>query len=151
MNRSQISRTVSVAIAIALFTGAVAGAEKIVWKGVPIAVLKVDERPAKIWDVFVSKEHKGLILVQLGSRFLMLDTEEKQVRELPADSLKRTGRDLHGELPAAEAESKAKLLATADWSEKSAGNLRIWKVRLTEEGRLLEVQLPQQGDLRKFY
>ncbi len=132
----------------------VAAAEKVVWKAVPVAVLKVDDRPAKIWDVYVCEKHKSLLLVQLGRRFLMLDTAAKEVRELAADSLSRKGKELHGDLPSAsngDGAARHKLLPSADWTEKSAGQLRIWKVRLTEEGRVLEVQLPQQGDLRKFY
>jgi hypothetical protein len=42
-------------------------------------------------------------------------------------------------------------VATADWWMRDAGRARIIRVRLKEEGRVLEVQLPLRPDLRIFY
>ena len=145
-------------------------AEKIVWKPVALAVLKVDERPAKIWEVYVAQKREHLVLVQLGRRNLVLDTELREVVEIPPAALQRKGKDLlweraekhnteGAEAPFDSAQGRQRTqrkdeeraLATADWWIRDAGRARIIRVRLKEEGRVLEVQLPLRPDLRILY
>ena len=159
-----------------LFASPLAGqaAEKIVWKPVALAVLKVDDRPAKIWEVYVAQKKEHLVLVQLGRRNLVLDTELREVVELPPAALQRKGKDLQwdrAEKPNTEnteaqraqredvekstgQEASAptgKVLETTGWWIRDAGRARIIRVRLKAEGRVLEVQLPLRPDLRILY
>jgi hypothetical protein len=126
--------------------------ERVTWKPVAAAVLKVDERPVKLWNVYRGEKKGQLILVQLGQRYLVLDTRAQEVWEIDAATLKRKGEELLWERPAkpaAEAEKSApekapgpKALPTEAWSIRDAGRARIVRVKLTAEGRVLEVQLP---------
>ena len=134
-------------------------ADEITWKPVTAAVLKVDERPAKIWNVYTADKRGSKILVQLGQRFLMLDTDAREVWELDPATLKRKGTELRGERANAKSgeaqrsqrKGREILLPTEDWLMRDAGRARRIRVRLGTEGRVLEVQLPLQPDLRSLY
>ncbi len=110
-------------------------------------MLKVDDRPARIWNVYRAEKKDHLLLVQLGGRFLMLDSREHEIYELNPAKLERKGKELVWH----EADKPAKPLATADWLVHDAGRARRIRARLTSEGRVLEVQVPLQVDLRSVY
>ncbi len=130
----------------ALAVAAPAG-EKIVWKPLGEAILRIDDKPPKLWNVYRGDKRDERLLVQLGNRFLMLDTRARRVYELDPAKLERKGRDLLWR----EADRPAKPLPTSDWLDRSVGLARRISVRLTVEGRTLDLQLPQQPDLRSIY
>jgi len=121
--------------------------ERITWKPVVAAVLKIDGQPAKLWNVYQAEKKRHLILVQLGRRFLKLDTRAHEVYELGPDQLERKGRELRTK----NDEKLDKPLLSADWVVRDAGRARLVRVRLSDEGRILEVQLPLEIDLRSLY
>ena len=84
------------------------------------------------------------LLLQLGSRYLLIDTEDREVREFRPESFDRHGKDLK----AGRSEQTAKLLTTSEWLLREAGMVRIIHVRLVDEGRVIEIQLPSLPDLR---
>jgi hypothetical protein len=152
----------TIILSLAFLCSTAVAAEKIIWKPVTLALLKVDGRQAKFWNVYVAHKKEHLVLVQLGRRNLVLDTELREVVEIPLAALERKGKDLQWErlektdAEGAEAQSpqsknEEKVLATADWWIRDAGRARIVRVRLSDEGRVLEVQLPLRPDLRIFY
>lgn len=135
-----------------------AASETIIWKPVTNAVLKIDERPVKIWEIYLTEKRKHWALIQLGARFLLLDADAKEIFELAPQGLERRGSELRWQsdlqaptaLPSPQ-NGQRQLLASEDWTDKHAGRARIIRLRLSAEGRRLEVQLPATPDLRKFY
>jgi hypothetical protein len=140
-----------------------AAAEKLVWKPVVAAVLKVDEKPVKYWEVYQAEKRPHLILVQLGQRFLMLDAKAREVYEISPEQLARKKKQLEGEHPGslvaeppqeekgAARKPPAQVLASEDWATRNAGRAWVVRMRLAAEGRVLEVQLPQVPDFRSLY
>lgn len=159
--KSSRGRGEGVFFAVFLAVSTLLAAEKITWKPVALAVLKVDRQPAKIWNIYVAQKKEHMVLVQLGRRFLMLDMELREVVELDPAMLQRKGKDLQWEREATEARGKGgragkqprgeTLLSSEDWNIRDAGPARIVRVRLVAEGRVLEVQLPLRPDLRVLY
>ncbi len=141
----QIALTLSVAASLA--AGATSAAEKIVWKLLERVVLKVDEKPARIWSVYHAEKKDHLLLVALGRRYLLLDIREHQIYELDPAKLERKDKDLLWR----EADRPAKPLPTDDWTVRDVGPARRIRAKLAGEGRVLEVQVPIQRDLRQFY
>ena len=168
--------TLAFALCLALTVQA-AAAEKITFKPVTAALLKMDNRQVKHWNVYAAHKKEHLVLVQLGERLLVLDTELREVVELPPHTLERRGKDLRWERQkkadaearraqrkdaekraspgpdntgASDAIATEQVLASDEWSVRDAGRARIIRVRLKDEGRLLEVQLPLAPDQR-FY
>lgn len=123
--------------------------ETLDWKPIGNGVLKIDERPVKIWEIYVTSGDKRLVLLQLGARFLLINTEQLEVTELAPEVLERR-RDGLRYTPRKSPE-KETLLPSEDWSQKHAGRARIIRLRLSKEGRRIELQLPVTPDLRKFY
>ncbi len=121
-------------------------AEKLVWKPLENAVLRIDDRAAKLWNVYHVDKKDQLLLVQLGRRFLMLDTREHQIYELNPMKLEHKDKDILWH----ESEKPAKPIETADWTVREVGPARRIRVKLVSEGRVLEVQVPVL-DLRPVY
>jgi len=121
-------------------------ADKSIWKPIENALLKIDEKPVKLWTAYRTEKDKGVkrLLLQLGSRYLLIDTEDREVREFRPESFERHGKDLK----AGRSEQTAKVLTTSEWLLREAGMVRIIHMRLTDEGRVIEIQLPSLPDLR---
>ena len=119
--------------------------EKIVWKPIPDAILQVDSRAPKLWNVFQPGKKFDPLLLQLGSRYLVIYVRNMQVYELKPEQLEHKGEDLLWR----EADKPAKPMATSDWSTKDVGSASRILVKLTDEGRVINIQIPQIPDLRR--
>jgi hypothetical protein len=120
-------------------------ADKIVWKPIPDAILQIDARPVKIWNVFQAGKKIDLLLLQLGARSLVIYVHNREVFEIKPEQLAHKGEDLLWH----ESDKPAKPLATSNWSTKDVGS--AWRVRfqLAAEGRVIDIQIPQIPDLRR--
>jgi hypothetical protein len=119
--------------------------EKIVWKPIPDAILQVDSRAPKLWNVFQPGKKFDPLLLQLGSRYLVIYVRNMQVYELKPEQLEHKGEDLLWR----EADKPAKPLTTSDWSTKDVGSASRILVKLADEGRVINIQIPQMPDLRR--
>jgi hypothetical protein len=129
---------------LALTLGAHA-AEKITWKPIPDAVLRIDDRAPKQWSLFHAGKKYDPLLLQLGSRILAIYVHTQAVYEIPPAQVERKGEDLLWR----ETDKPEKPLATSDWSTRDIGSAVRVRVKLTEEGRLVDIQIPQMPDLRR--
>ena len=121
--------------------------EKIVWKPIPDAILQVDSRAPKLWNVFQAGKKLDPLLLQLGSRSLVIYVRNHAVYEIKPEQLQHKGEDLLWH----EADKPAKPLATSDWSTRDVGSAWRVRVKLADEGRLIDIQIPQTPDLRGLY
>ena len=119
--------------------------EKIVWKSIPDAILQVDSRAPKVWNVFQAGKKFDPLLLQLGSRYLVIYVRNMEVYEIKPEQLEHKGEDLLWR----EADKPAKPVATSDWSIKDVGSASRILVKLAGEGRLIDIQIPQMPDLRR--
>lgn len=119
--------------------------EKIVWKSIPDAILQVDSRAPKLWNVFQAGKKFDPLLLQLGSRYLVIYVRNMQVYEIKPEQLGHKGEDLLWR----ESDRPAKPLATSDWSTKDVGSASRILVKLADEGRVINIEIPQMPDLRR--
>jgi hypothetical protein len=119
--------------------------EKIVWKSIPNAILQVDSRAPKVWNVFQPGKKFDPLLLQLGSRYLVIYVRNMEVYELKPEQLEHKGEDLLWR----EADRPAKPVATSDWSTKDVGSASRILVKLAGEGRTINIEIPQMPDLRR--
>ena len=119
--------------------------EKIVWKSIPDAILQVDSRAPKLWNVFQAGKKFDPLLLQIGSRYLVIYVRNKEVYEIKAEQLGHKGYDLLWR----EADKPANPAHTSDWSTKDVGSAMRILVKLADEGRLIDIQIPQVPDLRR--
>jgi hypothetical protein len=128
---------------VAPFRGA--DKEKIVWKSIPDAILQVDSRAPKIWNVFQAGKKTDPLLLQLGSRYLVIYIRAKEIYELKPEQLQHKGENLLWR----ESDKPDKPLATSDWSTKDVGSAARILVKLAAEGREINIEIPQMPDLRR--
>ncbi len=122
-------------------------AEKVTWKPIPDAVLRIDDRAPKQWSLFHAGKKYDPLLLQLGSRVLVIYAHNQAVYEIPPAQVEHKGEDLLWR----EIDKPVKPLATSDWSTRDIGSAWRVRVKLTEEGRLVDIQIPQMPDLRGLY
>lgn len=124
-------------------------AEKIAFRRLTTAILKMDGKQVKFWDVYQAEKRGHLVLVQLGRRYLLLDTKEKEVLEIAPGAIEERpkGNDV---VWARSPQSETKI-ESEEWSLRSIGPAIAVKVRLSAEGRVLELQLPRLLNSGWFY
>src|ERR1700733_6335562 len=92
--------------------------DKIVWKSIPDAILQVDSRAPKIWNVFHAGKKFDPLLLQLGSRYLVIYVRNMEAYELKPEQLDHKDEDLLWR----ETDKPAKPIATSNWSTKDVGS-----------------------------
>ena len=120
--------------------------DKVVWTTVPNVLFRVDSKPAKFWTVYHARKDKKetRLLVQIGARYLMIDTQLRLITEYDPATFEKKGNDY--EMPR---DAKAvKVLPSEDWILRDVGTSFLIHIQLKDEGRLLEIQLPKMPDFR---
>ncbi len=119
--------------------------EKIVWKPIPDAILQIDSRAPKIWNVFQAGKKFDPLLLQIGSRYLVIYVRDRIVYEIKPSQLESKGDDFLWR----ETDKPAKPVATSDWNTKDVGSAMRILLKLADEGRLINIEIPQMPDLRQ--
>jgi len=160
---NRIRRLASVAVVLLCATAVSSGrqsgptdaTERVHWKAVTEAQLKLDDKTPLGWNVFQhdkkdkknAKKGSDLVLVLLGHRYLMIDVRSRLVYEVPLSSLQARGADFEsGDLA-----QQNQLVPSADWTERDVGPAELIRFTLGDYGRVLEVSLPHPPDMRPFY
>jgi hypothetical protein len=116
------------------------------FKSIENALLRVNDAPPKDWEVYRTGKKNEPLLLQIGNRFLLLETNQHQVFELdPAKIEHKTG-----ELLWSPSDRPEKPLATSDWTVDDIGAAFVVKIKLQSENALVDLQLPHPpnvGDL----
>lgn len=119
--------------------------EKIVWKPIEDAILQIDSRAPKEWNVYQPGKKTDPLLLQIGSRYLVIYIRNEQIYEIKPEQLQHKGDDLLWR----ETDKPAKPLPTSDWSTKDVGSASRVLVKLSAEGRMIDIQIPQVPDFRR--
>jgi len=130
-------------LATAMGAGA---ADRVTWKRLNAVMLKIDNKPVKAWTLYHAekdkKEHR--LLLQLGTRYLMIDTQLRLITEYAPAAF-----DKKGETYEMERDAKGiQALASEDWILRDVGTSYLIHAKLKDEGRALEIQLPKMPDFR---
>lgn len=127
------------------------GSDRIHWKQVPEAQVKLDDKTPLAWSVYQPTKDKKdkkasstLVLILLGHRYLMLNLKDKAVYEVEPPQLQAQGSDFEsGDLT-----DSSHLIRTSDWDSRDVGPEQLYKLTLGDYGRVLQVTLPHPLDLR---
>jgi hypothetical protein len=133
------------ALLLSLVVPPVHADDKVLWIPVQNAIFTVDTKPVKVWTLYHAKEKKEhRLLLQLGTRYLMIDTQLRLIAEYDPAIFSKQGTDW--QMPRDTKGLKA--LPTEDWIVRDTGTSYLIHTRLKEEGRLIEIQLPKMPDFR---
>jgi hypothetical protein len=122
-------------------------ADKVTWKPIEDAVLRIDDRAPKQWSLYHAGKKFDPLLLQLGARVLVIYVRNQMVYEISPAQIEHKGQDLLWR----EADKPEKPLSVSDWSTRDVGSAWRLRVKLADEGRLVDIQIPQLPDLRGFY
>jgi len=121
-------------------------AEKTLWKPVAFAIVKFNGEAPKSWNMYHS-EKKGLLLVHLWKRYLLLDMKEQEVYELDPQTVKPHGEDVEW----SNSDAPDQPLEISEWKERNVGQLLRVSFRLGKDGHILELQIPLKPDGKPLY
>ena len=111
--------------------------KKLLWKSVGFAIVKFNDEAPKSWNIYHT-ERKGLLLVHLWKRYLLVDMKEQEAYEIDPQTVKPRGEDVEWSL----ADKPDQPLETPDWKTKDLRSMQMVRFRLGKDGYFLEMQLP---------
>lgn len=120
--------------------------KKVLWKSVEFAIVRFHDEAPKGWNIYHT-EKKGLLLVQLWKRYLLVDIKQQEVYEIDPQTVKPQGNAVEWSL----ADKPAEPMETPDWKYKDLRSMEMVKFRLGKDGFFLEIQLPLQVNGKPVY
>jgi hypothetical protein len=149
-------RAIRVSLLLVIVITAVAGAlvanadsGRYLWKSVPTAQCKLDDRVPLAFNVFLpdKKKEQYLVLVLLGRRYLALDIKARRAYSVVPSDLTAKGADFEsGDLFV-----DSRILPADNWSVRDVGPAELVRLTLKDYGRVLQIELPHMQDFRAVY
>ncbi len=113
------------------------------WKAIEDALLRVNDVPVKDWSVYQAGKKTDPLLLQMGSRFLLIEIHERKLFELDPTKIEHKSEDVVWD----PANRPANPLATSDWIENDIGGAYRIGAKIDGEGRVLDLQLPHPPNI----
>lgn len=120
--------------------------EKTLWKTVFFAIVKFNDEAPKSWNIYHT-EKKGLLLVHLWKRYLLVDMKEQEVYEIDPQTVKPHGDDVEW----STSDTPDQPLEVSEWKERNVGLMERITFRLGKEGHILELQIPLKPNGQPMY
>ena len=110
---------------------------KAIWKPVQFAIVRFNEDAPKSWNIYHG-EKRGVLLVRLWKRYMLVDLKEQEVYEVDPEKVKPAGENVEwspGDVPDQPVE-------TSEWKVRDVGLVQRVRFRFGKNGSFLEIQLP---------
>lgn len=124
----------------------VSAADKTLWKSVEFAIVKFNGEAPKSWSLYHT-EKKGLLLLHLWKRYLLVNVKDEEVYEIDPQTVKPAGENVEWSL----ADKPSEPLETPDWKTRDVGPMQLVAFRLGKDGHLLELQIPLNAKREPVY
>lgn len=126
----------------AIFVGTLAGVgtsaeQKVVWKPVQFAIVRFNEDAPKSWNIYHG-DKRGVLLVRLWKRFMLVDLKEQEVYEVDPEKVKAAGENVEW----SPADIPDQPVETSEWKVRDVGLVQRVRFRFGKSGSFLEIQLP---------
>lgn len=120
--------------------------KKLVWHPLEFAIVRFNDAAPNSWNIYHS-EKKGVLLVRLWKRYLLVQVSDEEVYDIDPEKIKVVGESLewsYADLP-------EKPIETPDWKERNMGPVERVRFRLGKDGHYLELQIPLGPNGRPIY
>jgi len=123
-----------------------AEAKKLTWHTLEFAIVRFNENAPNSWNIYHS-EKKGVFLVRLWKRYLLVNVQDEEVYDIDPQKIKVTGDSAEWSY----ADMPDKPIETPDFVERNVGNMERIRFRLGKDGHFLELQIPLGPNGRPIY
>ena len=113
--------------------------QKLTWKPVSFAIVKFNDEAPKSWNIYHT-DKKGILLVRLWKRYLLVDMKEEEAFEIDPQTVKQTGDNVEWSL----ADKPPEPIETPEWKSRDVGAVQRTWFRLGKNGHVLDLQIPLQ-------
>src|ERR1700756_73099 len=134
LSRLATAAVIVAAMALPVFVWA---QRKPVWKSVEFAIVKFNDEAPKSWSMYHT-EKKGLLLLRLWKRYLLVNVKEEEVYEIDPQAVKPAGARVEGSPP----DSPGEPLEAPEWKTRDIGPMQQVSFRLGKGGSILQLQIP---------
>jgi len=120
--------------------------KKLVWHSLEFAIVRFNDAAPNSWNIYHS-EKKGVLLVRLWKRYLLVHVSDEEVYDIDPEKIKVVGDSVewsYADLP-------EKPIDTPDWKERNMGPVERVRFRLGKDGHYLELQIPLGPNGRPIY
>lgn len=107
------------------------------WKTVPFAIVRYNDDAPKSWNVYHG-EKKGVYLVRLWKRYLLVDTGAQSAFEIDPAKVKIEGDS--ADLAVSDIPDEP--IETSAWNSRNTGPVLRHRFRFGQSGNFLELQIP---------
>lgn len=132
--------------ALPLQTQSQTSEKKAVWKSVEFAIVKFNDEAPKSWSMYHT-EKKGLLLLHLWKRYLLIDVKEQEAYEIDPQTVKAAGENVEWSL----ADKPSEPLETPEWKTRDVGPMQRVTFRLGKDGHTLDLQIPLNAKREPMY
>jgi hypothetical protein len=113
-------------------------ADKVEWKPVPEALLRVDDHPPKDWNLYSAEKKNDRLMVQIGGRYLLVLVNQHRLYELDPAKLEHKQDDIIWR----EQDRPAAPLASSEWIIHDVGEAYRAHFHLDAEGHTFDIDIP---------
>ena len=117
------------------------------WHPVEFAIVKLNDVPPISWNMYHT-DKKGVILLHLWKRYLLINMLDEEVYDLDPDKVKNSGDSVewsYSDLP-------QKAIDTPDWRERDIGTMKRIRFKLGGvDHHYLELQIPLMINGKPLY
>ncbi len=110
------------------------------------AIVKFNDEAPKSWNLYHT-EKKGVLLLRLWKRYLLVDVKEQEVYEIDPQSVKPAGDNVEWPL----ADKPDQPIETLEWKTRDIGPMQRVAFRLGKGGHILELQIPLKPNGQPAY
>jgi hypothetical protein len=122
---------------LGIANNAAAAGEKSVWKSVQFAILRYNDDAPASWNMYHG-EKRGVLLIRLWRRYLLVNVQEQEVYELDPEKVKVQGDSAEW----STADLPADPIETSEWKVRDVGSMERVRFRFGKTGNFLDIQLP---------
>jgi hypothetical protein len=120
--------------------------KKLTWHTLEFAIVKFNDNAPNSWNIYHS-EKKGVLLVRLWKRYLLVNVQDQEVFDIDPQKIKITGDAVEWSL----ADVPDKPLETPEFLARNVGSMERIRFRLGKDGHVLELQIPLGLNGRPIY
>ena len=113
------------------------GGARQTWKPVEFAIVKYNDEAPKSWNLYHA-EKKGVLLLHLWKRYLLVNVNEEEVYDIDPDTVKQAGENVEWNLT----DKPAEPIESGEWKTRDVGPMRRVRFRLGKGGNVVELQIP---------